>query len=70
MITKQEWVDWKADTVTRAFFSAAETRVEDAKEILAGQAGQDSDMDNFFRGFIAAYREMQSFTIEDLEDEA
>jgi len=67
VISKSEWTDWKADTVTRAFYAAAEERVEDAKEILAASAGQDSDQDNFMRGFISAYREMTDFRIEDLD---
>lgn len=69
MISKSEWSDWKASVVTRAFFAAAEERVEDAKDVLADSAGQDSDLDNFYRGFIRAYREMQDFRIEDLEEE-
>jgi len=69
MISKSEWSDWKANNVTRAFFAAAEERVEDAKDVLADSAGQDSDLDNFYRGFIRAYREMQDFRIEDLEEE-
>lgn len=70
MISKSEWVDWKADLVTRAFFEAAQTRVEDATEILVSQAGLDPALDSFYRGFIAAYREMRDFTIEDLEDDS
>lgn len=69
MISKLEWNDWKANQVTRAFFQAAEMRIEDAKEILAGSAGQDSGNDNFFRGFIQAYREMQDFKVEDVVEE-
>lgn len=67
MITREEWTDWKTHQVTRAFMSAAEERVEDAKEIMAGSAGLDSNNDNFFRGFCAAYREMQNFNIGDIE---
>lgn len=70
MITKAEWGDWKADLITRAFFEAAKTREEDASEILISQAGIDTVNDNFYRGFIAAYREMQNFTIEDLENDS
>lgn len=65
MITKEEFVDWKSNLVTKAFFQAAEERVEDAKELLAGQAGLDSIYDSFLRGFIKAYREMTEFRIEE-----
>ena len=69
-ISKEEWTDWKANSVTRAFFQAADYRVDDAKEILGASAGLDSDSDNFYRGFIRAYSEMKEFRIEDLDDEA
>lgn len=69
MISKSEFQDWKTQEVTRAFMAAAEIRVEDAKEMLAGSAGQDSNNDNFFRGFITAYRELQNFKVEDLTDD-
>ncbi len=69
MITKSEWADWKVNPVTRAFFQAAEERVEDAKELLAGSAGIDSNQDNYLRGFITAYREMPDFRIDDLMED-
>jgi hypothetical protein len=65
MVNKEEFADWKANLVTKAFFEAAEQRVEDAKEILAGSAGNDSNQDCYLRGFIQAYREMQDFRVED-----
>lgn len=68
LITKSEWTDWKLSTVTKAFFAAADERVQDAKEILANSAGLDSDQDNYLRGFITAYREMAEFRIEDLDE--
>jgi len=69
MITKEEWVEWKTHPVTRGFFQACEERREDTKELLIAQAGLDPDSDNFYRGFAAAYKEMQEFTIEGLEDD-
>ena len=67
IVTKDEFLGWKNDQVTGAFYEACVTRLEDAKEILVGQAGLDSDLDNFYRGFIHAYKEMLNFTIEDLD---
>lgn len=69
MITKSEWNDWKQNQVTRAFFAAADMRIEDAKEILAVTAGMDVEENNWYRGFIAAYREMFDFRVEDLVDD-
>jgi len=67
-ITKQEWADWKINPVTKAFFQAANIRIEDAKDILAQSAGLDSTADNFYRGFIQAYIEMFDFRIDDLDE--
>ena len=64
-ISKAEFIDWKNGLVTEAFFGAAKEREEDTKELLAMSAGLDPEQDNFLRGFIAAYREMRNFTVED-----
>lgn len=67
-ISASDFENWKLDPVTRAFFAAAEERVEEAKEILATQAGLEISEDNFLRGFIRAYREIPLFRIEDLQE--
>ena len=69
VISSDDFYKWKADPVTRAFFEAAQQRVEDAKEILAGSAGNDVGYDRQIVGLIQAYREMQSFHIEDANDD-
>ena len=69
MISKTEWTDWKTNLVTRAFYAACNQRVEDAKEILGGTAGIEPEQDNYLRGFIAAYKEMNDFRIEDIEED-
>ena len=66
-MTSSDFQNWKLDPVTRAFYEACTIRVEDAKDILAASAGLDSVQDNFNRGFIAAYLEMQDFHVDDLE---
>lgn len=66
MISKEEWIDWKANPVTKAFLLACVDRIEEAKEVLSYKAGQDLIEDNYFRGFIQAYREMLEFKIEDI----
>lgn len=65
VVTPEEFLDWKTNLVTKAFFEASTERVEDAKEILAGQAGRDPAEDSFFRGFIFAYREMAQFKVSE-----
>lgn len=67
MISLSDYEVWKHDPVTKAFFEACQSRIEDAKEILAYSAGQDSITDNFNRGFIAAYEEIKLFKVEDVE---
>ena len=67
-ITKDQFQMWKEDQVTKAFIQAAQERIEDTKDILANQAGLDQVSDNFYRGFIAAYSEMQDFRV-DWDDE-
>ena len=69
MITKSEWNDWKQDKVTRAFFAAADMRIDDAKDILSVTAGMDVEENNWYRGFIGAYREMFEFKVDDLVDD-
>ena len=68
-MTYNDFQNWKLDPVTRAFFEACAIRIWDVKDLLATSAGIDASNDNFNRGFIAAYTEMQDFRIEDLEGE-
>ena len=65
-ISKEDYATWRADPATKAFFSACDERVEDAKEVLANQAGEDSGRDSFFRGLIFAYREIGGFRVDDV----
>lgn len=66
-MTYSDFINWRSDPVTKAFFEAANQRVEDTKEILSTSAGIDKEQDTFYRGFIHAYREMQDFHMEDVE---
>lgn len=64
--TRCDFDNWKSDPVTKAFFLAAQERVEDAKELLSVEAGLNPNQDNLLRGMIQAYRELQDFRIDDL----
>lgn len=59
---------WKQDPVTIAWFEACQQRVEEGKEQLASQAGADPVFDGFVRGVIHAYREMMTFSVEDIDE--
>ena len=67
-ISQSDFDNWKQDPVTKAFFLACNERIEDAKDLLAVQAGLDHAQDNFLRGFIQAYRETTQFRIDDLQE--
>lgn len=67
VISASDFLDWKSNPVTKAFFEACNIRIEDAKDELAISAGVNSVQDNLLRGIIYAYREMQDFRIDDLE---
>ena len=65
-ISQGEFQDWRSHVVTKAFMAAAQERIIDCMYAMSTQAGMDSVQDNFMRGFIAAYRELESFRIDDL----
>jgi hypothetical protein len=67
VITSEDFILWKNEPITQAFYEACQERVEEAKEQLAVTAGTDIEMNNFLRGFIHAYREMTEFRVEDVE---
>ena len=68
VISKSDFDNWKADPVTKAFFQAAQERVEEAKDVLSVEAGLNPVQDNALRGLIKAYREMQDFSVEYIEE--
>lgn len=68
-ITKSEWDEWQFNDITKAFYHACQERQEDAIDLLVSSAGIDPPTDNFYRGFIAAFKEMQNFRVEDIVDD-
>lgn len=68
IVTANDFNDWKANNVTKAFYEACQLRIEEAKEILATTAGINSSDDSYMRGFIKAYTEMFGFRFEDVEE--
>jgi hypothetical protein len=66
MSFKDELVDWKTNhPITKMFYETCDIRVAEATEILVATAGTDAISDNFYRGFIAAFREMRDFQIDE-----
>ena len=70
MSLKSEFLDWKTNMITVAYFEAINERIKDATETLVATAGLDSLQDNFHRGFIYAYRELLDFKVEDVAEDA
>ena len=69
ILSRSDFENWKADPVTKLFLAAAQERIEDAKDVLSVQAGLDAQQDNYLRGLIQAYREVQDFRVDDLVEE-
>ncbi len=69
IVSQSEFIDWKINPVTQAFFEAANERIEESKELLSVSAGLDTNQDRFLVGMIQAYRELQDFRIEDINDD-
>lgn len=68
VISKSDFDNWRLDPVTKAFFQAAQERIEEAKDVLSVEAGLNPIQDNTLRGLIQAYREIQDFRVEDIEE--
>lgn len=68
MISVGDFQSWRQNEVTKAFMQAASERIFDAVMNLSVTAGMDVNQDNFMRGFIAAYRELENFRIDDLQE--
>jgi hypothetical protein len=67
LINKDDFTLWKQDPVTQAWFEACQLRVAEASEQLIGTNAEDVAFGAFIRGMIAAYREMTTFTVEDID---
>ncbi len=68
IISKSDFQDWKSNPVTKAFYEAAQCRIDECKDLLSYSAGADSLQDRLLVGMVTAYREMQEFRVEDLQE--
>lgn len=69
-VSQAEFQEWRSHVVTKAFMQAANERIYDCVMAMSTQAGINPSEDNFMRGFVAAYRELESFRIDDLVEDA
>jgi hypothetical protein len=64
-VSKEEFLDWRANHVTKAVFGVLEQRIQDAKDILAATAGEDPVADRYLVGMIRGFSELQEVSYED-----
>ncbi len=64
-VTREEFQQWKESPVTKAVFEVIEGRIDDAKEVLAVTAGDDSRNDGILVGMIRAFRELKEIDYDD-----
>lgn len=67
VITKNDFIDWKSNPVTKAVMNELDARIQAVAGLLADSAGLDSLNDRFRVGYIQAYRDTIAITIDDVE---
>lgn len=56
MFSKEEFLEWKSQAVTKELYRSISADIEDVKELLASQAGVDPLADRFSVGGIEALK--------------
>ncbi len=64
-ISREEFLDWKSQAVTKEVFKVIDERINDAKDELSASAGDDPVADRYLVGMIRAFRELQDINYED-----
>lgn len=67
-ITKQAFMDWKSDPVTRAVFAEIADLIEIGKEELSFVAGENSVSDRERVGKLAGLRTLMGISFYDLDE--
>lgn len=67
MVTKEDYLDWKKNPVTKALHSALIERINDGAKELASSAGINPQEDRFKCGIIHAYHEILTVELDELE---
>lgn len=68
MISQSDFLDWKANPVTKAVFKAIEERCYDLAVDLAGKAGLDSLEDRYTAGMIRGLEQIAQIEFGEAED--
>lgn len=64
-VTKEEFLEWRSQYVTKQFMEAIKRRIEDAKDILSVNAGVEPVDDRLLVGMIRAFSDVLDVQAED-----
>ena len=64
-MTKEEFVDWKSNPVTREVIKSLNYKIDELSYLLSSSAGVNPIEDRFKAGAIAAYRDLTLIAWED-----
>lgn len=64
-VSKEDFLEWRNNRVTKAVFETIEQRIQDAREILGNTAGDDPVADRYLVGMIRGFSEIKEITYED-----
>lgn len=65
LVDKNEFQQWKENPVTKEVFEVIKGRIEDAKDILASNAGEEPVTDRYLVGMIRAFNEVMDVSYDD-----
>lgn len=69
MITKDDFIQWKSEPVTKRIMELIATKINVGMEELSHCAGSNPITDREYVGKLAAYRDILGVSFYDLEDE-
>ena len=64
-MTKEDFIDWKSNPVTKEIYRTLEQRVHEIQELLGDTAGLNSLQDREYVGAIKAYRDVLDIQYEE-----
>ena len=67
MVTKDDFLDWKKNPVTQAFFHSLVEKINLGATELSYGAGNDPKEDRFKCGILHAYRAILEIEIDEIE---
>ena len=68
-LSKEDFLDWKANQITQAYMVSVYRRIEDLKGTLAGSAGLDPNQDRMIVGMIRAFGEVLNVEVDEVIQE-